>query len=103
MWKINIVSKRKIYFNGKLADIKESYAKKNILIKGNDIDITAIKKIKGVISVENTRGEYLIKVENKSVAPKVFALVKNSEITKYDVVEPTLNEIFIEAVGGIHE
>ena len=101
--KLILLVKGKSILNGKLADIKESYAKKNILIKGNDIDITAIKKIKGVISVENTRGEYLIKVENKSVAPKVFALVKNSEITKYDVVEPTLNEIFIEAVGGIHE
>ena len=101
--KLILLVKGKSILNGELADIKESYAKKNILIKGNDIDITAIKKIKGVISVENTRGEYLIKVENKSVAPKVFALVKNSEITKYDVVEPTLNEIFIEAVGGIHE
>lgn len=101
--KLILLVKGKSILNGKLADIKESYAKKNILIKGNDIDITAIKKIKGVISVENTRGEYLIKVENKSVAPKIFALIKDSEITKYDVVEPTLNEIFIEAVGGIHE
>lgn len=101
--KLILLVKGKAILNGKLADIKESYAKKNILVKGSNIDIAAIKKIKGVISVENTRGEYLIKVENKSVAPKVFAVVKNSDITKYDVVEPTLNEIFIATVGGIHE
>ena len=101
--KLILLVKGKSILNGKLVDIKESYAKKNILVKGNDIDIATIKKIRGVISVQDSRGEYLIKVENKNVAPKVFAVVKNSEITKYDVVEPTLNEIFIETVGGIHE
>ena len=101
--KLILLVKGKAILNGKLSDIKESYAKKNILVKGANIDVAAIKKIKGVISIENTRGEYIIKVENKSIAPKVFAIVKKSDITKYDVVEPTLNEIFIAAVGGIHE
>lgn len=100
--KLVILVKGKAILEGKLKDIKESYAKKNILIKG-DIDIEEIKKIKGVISINVEKGEYVVKIENKNVANKVFANIKNNNITKYDVEEPSLNEIFIESVGGIHE
>ncbi|HIU12062.1 MAG TPA: DUF4162 domain-containing protein, partial [Candidatus Onthocola stercorigallinarum] len=57
----------------------------------------------GVISVGLEKGEYVVKIENIDVASKVFAKIKNNNITKYDVEEPSLNEIFIESVGGIHE
>ena len=101
--KLILLVKGETVLNGKLAAIKETYAKKNILIKGPDIDIAAIKKIKGVINIENNHGEYIVKIADKSVAHQVFNVVKKRDIAKYDVVEPTLNEIFIETVGGIHE
>ncbi len=101
--KLILLVKGNTILDGKLDDIKENYAKKNIMIKGEDIDISAIKKLKGVISVEKTRGELEVKIANKEVAPKVFDIIKNSNITKYDVVSPSLNEIFIASVGGIHE
>ncbi len=100
--KLVILVKGKPILEGSLKDIKESYAKKNILIKG-DINTDEIKKIKGVISVGLEKGEYVVKIENIDVASKVFDRIKNSNITKYDVEEPSLNEIFIESVGGIHE
>ena len=100
--KLILLVKGNTILDGKLDDIKENYAKKNIMIKGEDIDISAIKKLKGVISVEKTRGELEVKIANKEVAPKVFNIIKNSNITKYDVVSPSLNEIFIASVGGIH-
>ena len=101
--KLILLVKGNTILDGKLDDIKENYAKKNIMIKGEDIDISAIKKLKGVISVEKTRGELEVKIANKEVAPRVFDIIKNSNITKYDVVSPSLNEIFIASVGGIHE
>ena len=100
--KLVILVKGKPILEGNLKDIKESYAKKNILIKG-DIDTDEIKKIKGVISVGLEKGEYVVKIENIDVASKVFDRIKNNNITKYDVEELSLNEIFIESVGGIHE
>ena len=100
--KLVILVKGKPILEGNLKDIKESYAKKNILIKG-DIDTDEIKKIKGVISVGLEKGEYVVKIENIDVASKVFDRIKNNNITKYDVEEPSLNEIFIESVGDIHE
>ena len=100
--KLIILVKGKVVLEGRLKDIKESYAKKNILIKG-DINTDEIKKIKGVIGVTLEKGEYAVKIESRDVASKVFAKIKNNNITKYDVEEPSLNEIFIEKVGSIHE
>ena len=101
--KLVLLVKGHAILEGKLSDIKSNYAKKNIMVKGSNIEIDAIKKIKGVISVTENQGEYCIKVEDKSIAPKIFNIVKKGDVTKYDVADASLNEIFIEAVGGIHE
>ena len=101
--KLVILVKGKSILEGSLKDIKESYAKKNILIRGEGIDLDKIKKIKGVLSVQKVKGDYEVKIASIDVASKVFDSIKNNNITKYDVAEPTLNEIFIEKVGGIHE
>ena len=101
--KLIILVKGKPILEGNIDDIKENYAKKNILIRGNNLEINKLNNIKGVISINKVKGEYEIKIENKNVAQKIFEIVKEWDITKYDVVEPTLNEIFIESVGGIHE
>lgn len=100
--KLIILVKGKAILDGNLQEIKESYAKKNILIKG-DIDIDELKSIDGVLSIDKEKGEYVVKIADISIAKKVFAKIKDKNITKYDVVEPSLNEIFIESVGGIHE
>lgn len=100
--KLIILVKGKAILDGNLQEIKESYAKKNILIKG-DIDIDELKSIDGVLSIDKEKGEYVVKIADISIAKKAFAKIKDKNITKYDVVEPSLNEIFIESVGGIHE
>ncbi len=101
--KLIILVKGHPVVSGDLNQIKEDFGIKNIMLRGNDLPLEKIKKVNGVISVSNVRGEVEVKIESKEVAPKVFNLVKNSNITKYDLVEPTLNEIFIAKVGGVHE
>ena len=98
--KLVILSKGKVVVSGYLKDIKSEYRKKNILLRGDNLPLDDIKKIKGVISVSEHRGEYLVKVDDLSIASSIFKLVKKYDITKYDVTEPTLNEIFIEKVGA---
>ena len=101
--KLIILVKGKAILNGKLSEIKESYGIKNILVRGNNLNIEKLSKIKGVLSINKIKGEYEIKIENKNIAKDVFEAIKDLEITKYVLVEPSLNEIFIEKVGGIHE
>ena len=76
------------------------YRKKNILLRGDNLPLDKIRKLKGVISLEEYRGEYLVKIESLDIADSIFKIVKDYNITKYDVTEPTLNEIFIEKVGA---
>ena len=98
--KLVILSHGKVVVAGCLKDIKNEYRKKNILLRGNDLPLDKIRKLKGVISFEEYRGEYLVKIESLDIADSIFKIVKDYNITKYDVTEPTLNEIFIEKVGA---
>lgn len=89
--------------NGSLDEIKENYAKKNIIIKADDLDIDAIKKIKGVIDVEQKANEVVVHIEDISISKSVFDIVKDKYVTKYVVADAPLNEIFIRYVGGKDE
>ena len=101
--KLIILVKGKAVVSGYLKDIKQAYKRKNILLRGEDLPLHEIEKIKGVISVSLKRGEYEVKISEDKVADRVFTKVKNCHLTKYDVIEPSLNEIFIDKVGGYHE
>lgn len=98
--KLVILSHGKVVVAGYLKDIKNEYQKKNILLRGDNLPLDKIRKLKGVISLCEHRGEYLVKIESLDIADSIFKIVKDYNITKYDVTEPTLNEIFIEKVGA---
>ena len=98
--KLVILSHGKVVVAGYLKDIKNEYRKKNILLRGDNLPLDKIRKLNGVISFDEHRGEYLVKIESLDIADSIFKIVKNYNITKYDVTEPTLNEIFIEKVGA---
>ncbi len=98
--KLVILSHGKVVVAGYLKDIKNEYRKKNILLRGDNLPLDKIRKLKGVISLGEHRGEYLVKIESLDIADSIFKIIKDYNITKYDVTEPTLNEIFIEKVGA---
>ena len=88
---------------GSLKDIKNEYLKKSIKIKG-DIDIKKIKEINGVERVIKTSDDIIVKVANIDIVKKVFNVIKNSKnIIKFEVEDPSLNEIFISKVGDYFE
>ena len=101
--KLVVLMNGKSVLDGYLTDIKEKYRKKNILVKG-DIDIEKIRKIKGVIEINEKASEYEIKIENEDVKEDVFKVISEGKnITKFEVEEPSLNEIFVAKVGESYE
>ncbi len=101
--KLVILLKGKTVLSGSLKDIKKKYAKKNIRISG-DVEKKALEKIPGVERVMKEGSEYLVRIQNASTVEHVFAYVKTcSNITKFAVEEPSLNEIFIETVGEAYD
>ncbi len=101
--KLVVLVNGKSVLSGNIKEIKESYMKKNIIIKGN-IDIEKLKKISGVEEVIENSLQYEVKISNKDVVDSVFKYISKCEnITKFVVEEPSLNEIFISKVGESYE
>ena len=101
--KLVILVKGISVLEGDLKQIKKDFRKKTIQIVG-DIDCDALKKIEGVLNVEQNSLETLVKIADESVVDKVFKVVKNGEnITKFNVLDASLNEIFLSKVGESYE
>jgi len=93
----------KTVLKGNLKQIKEDYQKKNIMIEA-DADMEDLKNIKGVEKVDKIGNTFVVSISDKSYVQKVFNYVKKlKNVTKFVVEEPTLNEIFIDKVGGTYE
>ena len=59
--KLVILVKGHSIVRGSLKEIKESFGIKNIMLRGNDLPLEKIKKVKGVISVSKVKGELEVK------------------------------------------
>ena len=93
----------KTVLKGNLKQIKEDYQKKNIMIEA-DASMDELKGIKGVEKVDKIGNTFVVSISDKSYVQKVFNYVKKlKNVTKFVVEEPTLNEIFIDKVGGTYE
>ena len=62
-----------------------------------------LQKIKGVVSVEKTAEDFIVKIESEADIDRVFKAVSKNKITKFVVEEPSLNEIFIAKVGEAYD
>jgi len=100
--KLVILVRGKTVLEGYLKDIKEKYQKKDIFIRG-DVDKKELEAIDGVVKVEKIKDEFVVQIKDKDQINNVFKKIKNHNITKFTVEEPTLNEIFVEKVGESYE
>lgn len=101
--KLVILKKGQAVLSGNLADIKKQYRKKIIRIMG-DIDIEALKQVKGVIEVNKENLEIMVKIESEEYIDKVFDVIKKAKnILKFVVEDASLNEIFLSTVGEAYE
>ncbi len=98
-----ILVRGKSILSGSLKQIKEDYRKKSIHVNGN-INVNKIKELKGVEDVEKTPEEYIIRVSDKKFIDDVFDIVKEGKnIVRFNVEDPTLDEIFVSKVGEVYE
>lgn len=101
--KLVILVHGKPVLQGYLKDIKKQYCKKNIHIIG-DVDIKSLEQIDGVLKVTSNSEEIIVQIASDDKAKNVFKYITTCKnITKFDVEDATLNEIFIEKVGEAYE
>ena len=84
--------------------IKSTYKSNRLEIITNQDIQKHIKELNLKIE-KNMDFSYYIKLENEEIAHKLLKkLIENNiEVIKFEMKKPTLNDIFIEKVGGIDE
>ena len=98
-----IINNGKVALNCNLEEIKQEYASKTLDITGKISDST-LKQI-GIFGMiekkENNR--YIVNLANKERIGDVFRLLYTSDITKFSVLNVSLNDIFLDKVGTAYE
>lgn len=88
---------------GALTDIKTSFGKKNLTILG-DVSFDFLQSMPGVVKYTEIIGGCRLQIENEDVSQQIFnGLQGKGFIRKFDLEEPTLNDIFIDKVGASYE
>ncbi len=101
---IVILNKGKTVLQGNLLDIKNSYPANRVIIETNSNIDNIIKNEH--LEIENSfDNKYTIKIDNENKAHKLLnAIIKEKIlVNKFEILKPTLNDIFIEKVGDINE
>ena len=100
--KLVILLKGKAVISGYLKDIKNEFKKKKIIIDGS-VSKNELEKINGVEKVVEFTNFYEVTVKSQKYNKDVFEYVKTkTNISKYSLEEPSLEEIFVEKVGEVY-
>ncbi|MEH7180799.1 ABC transporter ATP-binding protein [Neobacillus vireti] len=89
--------------HGSLKEIKRAFGKKNLVIHA-DFPLDSLKNFSGVVKSRSTSEGIHLQIEGEYIAEKILKdIVNKGFIRKFDLEEPSLNDIFIEKVGDSYE
>ena len=97
---ILILNKGKTVIKGNFKEIKDTYPANRVQIETNENIETDIKKLG--FEIENIKNySYTVKIFDEQKAHELLKelVIKGITINKFEIMKPTLNDIFIEKVG----
>lgn len=97
-----ILNKGELVVSGPIDEVKTNHGNKRVVIE-TDHEMPEIDKVDGVLEVDRNKREIKAMIETESVAVQIYDIVKQYGFVKrFQVVEPSLNEIFIDKVGDVN-
>ncbi|HJE19090.1 MAG TPA: ABC transporter ATP-binding protein [Aliicoccus persicus] len=94
-----ILNKGRSVVAGNIDQIKSDFGQKEIVIEG-DNDLSHIENMPGILSFKSVRKRVTIKIEDESFAEPIFnEVIKQGYVKRFEVKEPSMNDIFIAKVG----
>jgi ABC-2 type transport system ATP-binding protein len=101
---ICVLNRSKTVLQGNLKEIKRSFPRERVLLE-TEQEVRGLDRIPGVVRVEpKENGMTELKIEKPEAAQEALKLAASQTIVhRFQVMEPTLNEIFIRTVGGKYE
>ncbi len=100
---ITILHRSNAVVQGSLKEIKSRYPRERVILK-TDGDVNGLDAISGVTKANRHEYGYEIHIAKEEAAGEILRLaIGQTNIQRFEVLEPTLNEIFIKTVGERHE
>lgn len=97
-----ILNKGELVVSDPIDEVKTNHGNKRVVIE-TDHEMPEIDKVDGVLEVDRNKREIKVMIETESVAEQIYDIVKQYGFVKrFQVVEPSLNEIFIDKVGDVN-
>lgn len=94
-----ILNKGELVVSGPIDEVKANHGNKSVIIETNHA-MSEIDDITGVIQVERNKREIRALIEDEVIAEEIYNIVvQYGFVKRFQVIEPTLNEIFIDKVG----
>ncbi|WP_408009490.1 ABC transporter ATP-binding protein [Pseudalkalibacillus sp. A8] len=98
-----ILHKGRPVVHGSLKEVKRSFGKKNVTVHA-DFNLSYLKDIPGVLKYKAVTEGVHLQVDNEEVSQKIFeSITSKGFVRKFELEEPSLNDIFIEKVGASYE
>lgn len=101
---ILILDRGRTVLQGNLKDIKATYPATRVQVDAEQ-DITKLIQ-QAKLTIENEKNfQYTIKISDEASAHQLLQQLVQSKVklNKFEIMKPTLNDIFIEKVGAQHE
>ncbi|WCF08795.1 ABC transporter ATP-binding protein [Paenibacillus thiaminolyticus] len=97
---VTILQKGNAVVQGSLRELKSRYPREQVLLRTAG-EVEGLGSIPGVADVNRTEDGYRIRISDEAAAQGILQkALAQGPIQHFEVKEPTLNEIFIKAVGG---
>ncbi|OEL04197.1 ABC transporter ATP-binding protein [Staphylococcus casei] len=97
-----ILNKGKLVVSGPINEVKANHGNKSVIIE-TEHEMKEIDNLPGVLQVERNKKEIKVMIESETIAESIYEVViQYGFVKRFQVVEPSLNEIFIDKVGDLH-
>lgn len=100
---ICILHRSNTILQGNLKGIKASFPKERVVLE-TATNVEGLEKLQGVTSVNQGLNGYELRIAQPEAAQRILQYaMERSAVQRFQIMEPTLNEIFIQKVGSQHE
>lgn len=100
---ITILHRSNAVLQGNIKELKKKFPKEKVILS-TEQEVAGLDQISGVTNVIRHEYGYELSIANESVGGDILRhAMGQSDITRFEIKEPTLNEIFIKTVGDRNE
>lgn len=101
--RVCILDRGKTVVEGNIQQVKQDFGRKEIIIRGAH-DFSSLQAIPGVIGYKAGRQGVNLTIDDIEAAPVIFEAVSRlGHVSRFEVAEPSLNDIFLAKVGHQHD